>query len=62
MLRYSSPVERVLTYATFLTLSIALHMIVVLGTRTTTPEGSKDGVADTSSRTAQARPQGDALR
>lgn len=33
MLRRASPVETVLTYATFLALSIAVHMVIILGTR-----------------------------
>lgn len=31
MLRHTSPVERVLTYATFLAISLAIHMLVILG-------------------------------
>ena len=30
MLRQSSPIERVLTYATFLAISLAVHMVVIL--------------------------------
>lgn len=33
MLRQGSPVERVLTYATFLAISLAIHMVVILGDR-----------------------------
>ncbi|MGE0709584.1 MAG: hypothetical protein AB7N76_20995 [Planctomycetota bacterium] len=56
MLRHSSPVERVLTYATFLSLSLALHMVAVLGTRApqSPPAPDAHGVAATSSRTAGA--------
>ena len=33
MLRHDSPVERVLTYATFFAISLAIHMVVILGDR-----------------------------
>tara|TARA_B100000965_G_C19240330_1_gene604105 strand:- start:437 stop:631 length:195 start_codon:yes stop_codon:yes gene_type:complete len=51
VLRQNSPVERVLTYATFLSLSLAVHMIVILGTRSEAQMPS-EGVATTTSRTA----------
>ena len=54
MLRHSSPLERVLTYATFLTLSLAVHMIVVLGTRPEAGASPEGGVAATSTQTAFA--------
>lgn len=31
MLRRSSPIERVLTYAIFLAVSLAIHMVLILG-------------------------------
>ena len=31
MLRRSSPVAQVLTYATFFAISLAIHMVVILG-------------------------------
>ena len=33
MLRHSSPIETVLTYATFFAISLAVHMVVILGSR-----------------------------
>lgn len=67
MLRQSSPVERVLTYATFLALSVALHMVAILGTRPADAKGneSKGGVAATSSQVSALPPSaggGGALR
>ncbi|MCA8922585.1 MAG: hypothetical protein KDD82_12300 [Planctomycetes bacterium] len=32
-MRLHSTVQRLLVYATFITLSVALHMLVILGTR-----------------------------
>ena len=34
MLRHGNPAESVLVYATFFALSIAVHLIIILGTRT----------------------------
>lgn len=43
MLRRASAVETVLTYATFLAISIAIHLVIILGRPPTLPDKlSKD--------------------
>jgi len=40
MVRHTSPIEHVLTYATFFALSLAVHMVVILGTRPRTDDAA----------------------
>ncbi len=44
-MRHRSPVETVLTYATFMALSLALHIAVILGNRPLDLEGASAGAA-----------------
>jgi hypothetical protein len=53
VLRRSSPIEQVLTYATFFAISLAIHMVVILGDRS----GPQQAERPTPTATAPGAPR-----
>lgn len=54
-MRHRSPVETVLTYATFMALSLAVHIAVILGNRPLDLDTASGAAAEQPAETEQAK-------